>query len=67
MAAKLGFDAGYTLWAQCDQCQSQIMAFGEEGKDGRADLETILTTEGWTHLGGDGWLCEKCAPEKYVN
>jgi hypothetical protein len=55
-----GYDAGATLYVQCDRCPEPIMAFGK-GAEGRPELEAMLRAEGWRQLGGDGWLCPRCA------
>jgi hypothetical protein len=59
MAAILGHDIGFTLWVKCDRCGEQLMAFGEAAER-RPELEALVKTQGWLHLGGDGWLCEQC-------
>lgn len=60
MAAVLGYDVGYTLWVQCDRCGEQLMAFGQ-ATEARPELEAMIRAEGWRHLGGNGWLCLRCA------
>jgi hypothetical protein len=61
MAAVHSQGGGHTLQVTCDRCGKEVMAFGR-GPQGRPELEAEFRADGWQHLGGDGWLCQRCAP-----
>lgn len=68
MVEKLGHDIGFSLFAQCDTCGEQIIAFGSRieysptiGTKERTELEGDLKREGWVYLGDGSWSCQRCA------
>lgn len=67
MVELLGHDMGFTLWAKCDQCGTEIVAFGDTTENSEVMriqwhpvLISMLNDEGWERALDRSWICPRC-------